>query len=106
MKWGSSGTGSSELPGCGSTGGGAFCGRGSPHVSICLQERWKVMMSRQQLEEQTKRLKQLEALEKLGAQHNVTLHQALAQQTALRPQVTVEELKRIISSPKPEHNEA
>jgi len=63
-------------------------------------------MSRQQLEEQTKRLKQLEALEKLGAQHNVTLHQALAQQTALRPQVTVEELKRIISSPKPEHNEA
>lgn len=60
----------------------------------------------QEMDEQTKRLKQLDALEKLGAQHGVTFGQALAQQTALKPQVTVDHLKQFISSPKPEHNQA
>lgn len=59
-----------------------------------------------EMDEQTKRLKQLDTLEKLGAEYKVSFGQALAQQTALKPQVTVDHLKQFILSLKPEHNAA
>jgi uncharacterized protein YkwD len=50
-----------------------------------------------------KRLVQLEQLVKIGKQFGVTFEQVRAQQTALKSTVTIEDLQKLIQSPKAEH---
>jgi pathogenesis-related protein 1 len=60
-------------------------------------------MSTQPQASSEKRLAQLEQLVKLGKQFGVSFEQVRAQQTALKSALTIEDLQKLIQSPKPEH---